>query len=86
MDADDVVRIKELIRKAEAESLKAQGAIDSIRKQWKEEYGTDDPSEIAKEYDKLNEEYETLKKRQDDVYEKLSTAVDWDDIAKRLGR
>lgn len=86
MDASEVFKIKDLIRNAEAESLRAQGAVDSIKKQWKDDYGTDDPVDIAREYDRLNEEYESLKKRQEEVFEKLSTAVDWDDIAKRLGR
>ena len=42
MELKEVERIKDLINKNEIEKAKAQGVKESIKKQWKEKFGTDD--------------------------------------------
>ena len=85
MDANEVMRIKEIINKAKEESLKAQGAISSIKKDWKEKYGTDDYDELKKEYEQLNEKVQNLRNRQAVVMEELQNACDWQAIRDKLG-
>ena len=46
MELKEVERIKDLINKNEIEKAKAQGVKESIKKQWKEKFGTDDVEEI----------------------------------------
>ena len=42
MELKEVERIKDLINKNEIEKAKAQGVKESIKKQWKEKFGTDE--------------------------------------------
>lgn len=85
MNTDEVMRIKELIKKAQEESLKAQGAIASIEKDWKDKYNTDDYEEIKNECDRMNEKLMSLRNRQAVVMEELQNACDWQAIREKLG-
>ena len=84
MDTDEVIRIKEIIKKAQEESLKAQGAIDSIKKEWKEKYGTDDVSQIKKLLSENIDKLEVLRSRKTTVYDELVKSCDWDALSEKL--
>lgn len=84
MDVKEFERIKGLIKKAELESAKAQGAVDSIKKGWMEEFGTDDVNEIRERLKKMREERDLMKERLDNLYSKLESSCDWDALEREL--
>ena len=84
MDTREFERIKNIISKAELESAKAQGKIESIKKTWMDKYGTDDVDEIRKIYDNLLEEKTKLENKMNDLWEKLISSCDWDELERKL--
>lgn len=84
MDAREFERIKGIISKAEMESAKAQGAIDAIKKNWLKEYGTDDVEEIRKKLDELEEERNKLSSKMGELYAKLESSCDWDELGRKF--
>nr|DAI36234.1 MAG TPA: hypothetical protein [Caudoviricetes sp.] len=84
MDVKEFERIKGLIKKAELESAKAQGAVDSIKKGWMEEFGTDDVNKIRERLKKMREERDLMKERLDNLYSKLESSCDWDALEREL--
>lgn len=84
MDAKEYERIKNIISKAELDSAKAQGKIDTIKKTWKEKYGTDDVNEIRKIYDNLLEEKEKLENKMDVLWNKVVDSCDWNALERKL--
>ena len=84
MDTREFERIKNIISKAELDSAKAQGKIESIKKTWMDKYGTDDVDEIRKIYDNLLTEKSKLEKKMEDLWNKLVSSCDWDALEKKL--
>lgn len=84
MDTREFERIKNIISKAELDSAKAQGKIDSIKSNWKEKYGTDDIDEIKKIYENQIEEIEKLEEKMGELWDKIVTSCDWDALEKKL--
>lgn len=85
MKLEQVQRIKEIIDRAEIEKAKAEGAIESIKKKWKETFGTDDINQVEIELEKLMKEKERLEARIKSIKDELVSAYDWESIADELG-
>lgn len=84
MDTREFERIKNLIKKAELESAKAQGVIDNIKKGWREKYGIDDIDSIKNKLDELKEERDHIETRMETLYKKLVESCDWDALEEKL--
>lgn len=84
MDIREFERIKGIISKAEIESAKAQGKIDNIKKSWLKDYGTDDINEIVKIYAELEEKKKNLENRMGELYNKIKSSCDWDELERKL--
>lgn len=84
MNLKEVERIKGLIEKNEIERAKAQGVKESIKKQWKEKFGTDDVEEIKKKLQEMQDELDGANKRLEKLTEKLFNSYDWDKLEEEL--
>ena len=85
MELKEVERIKDLIDKNEIEKAKAQGVKESIKKQWKEKFGTDDVEEIKGKLQEMQGELDTSNKRLETLSNKLFNSYDWDKLEEELG-
>lgn len=85
MDIKKVQEIKETIAKCEIESAKAQGIIENIKKQWKEDYGTDDEKEIEQKLQEMNSELKQSNERLETIYNKLVNSYDWEQLEDEMG-
>ncbi len=85
MELKEVERIKDLINKNEIEKAKAQGVRESIKKQWKEKFGTDDVNEIKEKLQEMQSELENSNKRLQTLENKLFSSYDWDKLEEDLG-
>ena len=84
MTPSEVTRIKELISKAESESLKSQGALDTIKAKWQELYGTDDIEVIKSKKEEMLSQLEKLETRRNVVYDSIVNAHDWEKLSSCL--
>ena len=85
MELKEVERIKDLIDKNEIEKAKAQGVKESIKKQWKEKFGTDDVEEIKGKLQEMQDELDNSNKRLETLSNKLFNSYDWDKLEEELG-
>ena len=85
MELKEVERIKDLINKNEIEKAKAQGVKESIKKQWKEKFGTDDVEEIKGKLQEMQCELDNSNKRLETLSNKLFDSYDWDKLEEELG-
>ena len=84
MDTREFERIKNIISKAEMESVKAQGMLDAIKKDWMKEFNTDDVEEIKKILDELEQERTKLSEKMNELYAKLEASCDWDELGRKF--
>lgn len=84
MDTREFERIKNLIAKAQLENAKAQGVLDNIKEGWRKRYGTDDVEDIIKIHGDLSTKREELRKKMDELYDKLVQSYDWDSVQREL--
>lgn len=84
MNVNEVTRIKELVDKTELESARSEGLMESIKKQWKKDYGTDDINEIKKIKADLETELGKTEERKEVLYDKLINSYDWDTLEEEL--
>lgn len=85
MNLKEVERIKDLINKNEIEKAKAQGVKESIKKQWKEKFGTDDVNEVKVKLQEMQGELDNANKRLEKLADKLFDSYDWDKLEEELG-
>ena len=85
MELKEVERIKDLINKNEIEKAKAQGVKESIKKQWKEKFDTDDVEEIKGKLQEMQGELDNSNKRLETLSNKLFNSYDWDKLEEELG-
>lgn len=85
MDLKEVTRIKDLINKNEIEKAKAQGVKESIKKQWKEKFGTDDVNKVKEKLQEMQGELDNSNKRLQTLTDKLFDSYDWDKLEEELG-
>lgn len=86
MNVDEVMKIKETIKRAQEEALKAQGAIDTIEKDWKETYGTSNIDEINALLLDYTNKLQSLEKKKEIVENDLLNACDWEEVKRKLSR
>ena len=84
MTIEKFEEINSLIEKAEKESAKSEGVIETIKKRWKEDYGFDDLESAEKKLDELTENLETTKARKEKLERKLEESYDWDSLEEEL--
>lgn len=81
---DDLVRIQNLIKKAELESAKAEGQIESIKKEWNKRYGFDSVDEAESKLNELNDKLASLNDKVESLTNDLLTSQNWDELEKEL--
>lgn len=84
MTIEKFEEINSLIEKAEKESAKSEGVIETIKKKWKEDYGFDDLESAEKKLDELTENLETTRARKEKLEKKLEESYDWDSLEEEL--
>lgn len=84
MKVSEIERIKELIKTAELEQAKAQGAKDSIKAEWKKKYGFETLEEAKEKLEELNAGVEKNEKKKEKLMTELSESQDWDKIEEEL--
>lgn len=84
MTIEKVQEIKSLIEKAEKESAKSEGIIESIQKKWKEEFGSDTLEDAKKNLEKLENEQTQYEERLEKIYNDLLNSYDWEELEKGL--
>ncbi len=80
MNIEKINEIKSLISRCEIESAKAQGIIENIKKQWKEEFGTDDEKEVEEKLQEMKTELKQSNERLERLYDKLVNSYDWEQL------
>lgn len=76
--------IKTLIQKAELENAKSEGVIENIKKEWMDEYGTDDPEKIKEILKEKKTDLKTSEDRLDKLYNDLLNSYDWEQLEEDL--
>lgn len=84
MKVSEIERIKDLIKTAELEQAKAQGAKDSIKAEWKKKYGFETLEEAKEKLKELNAGVEKNEKKKEKLMTELSESQDWDEIETEL--
>lgn len=84
MTANELLKIKDLIKKAELESAKAEGQIESIKKEWKEKYNFTSLDKANEKLEELKQELENSTNRLNKVYNELLESQDWDKLEEEL--
>lgn len=84
MKVSEIERIKDLIKTAELEQAKAQGAKDSIKAEWKKKYGFETLEEAKEKLKELNAGVEKNEKKKEKLMAELSESQDWDKIEEEL--
>ena len=65
MKVSEIERIKELIKTAELEQAKAQGAKDSIKAEWKKKYGFETLEEAKAKLEEISSNLEKNEKKKE---------------------
>ena len=73
----DVKKIKEMIQKAEVESAKAQGVIDSIEEKWKKQFGDGSIKTAKEKLAEFKEKIEKQEKKKVELENELENLYDW---------
>jgi hypothetical protein len=84
MTTNELLKIKDLIKKSELESAKAEGQIESIKKEWKEKYGFDSINKAEMKLEELKQELENSNNRLNKLYKELEESQDWDKLEEEL--
>lgn len=84
MTTNELLKIKDLIKKSELESAKAEGQIESIKKEWKEKYGFDSINKAEIKLEELKQELENSNNRLNKLYKELEESQDWDKLEEEL--
>ncbi len=84
MNVKDVERIQGIISEAEIKSAKAQGSLDSVKKQWKELFGKDDIASAKAYLESLKADIEKTQKECEELYNELMQCADWDALEEEL--
>lgn len=79
----DLKRIKEIRKKVQTlnrDKAKAQGAMESIEKRWKQEFGCSNEEEVRAKIEELKEDIERGEGRVKTLMEKVENAYDWSEV------
>lgn len=84
MKTSEMERIKDLIKTAELEQAKAQGAKDNIKADWKKKYDFETLEEAKEKLEELSAEVEKNEKKKEKLMNELNESQDWDKIEEEL--
>lgn len=84
MKTSEIERIKDLIKEAELEQAKAQGAKDSIKAEWKKKYGFETLEEAKAKLEEISSNVEKNEKKKEKLMKELNESQDWDKIEEEL--
>jgi predicted AlkP superfamily phosphohydrolase/phosphomutase len=80
MTASEFEQIKNKIAKEQENAMKAEGALDRIQQQLKQDFNIETDEQIEERMNALENKLDELNKRLDELIEKLESSVDWDSI------
>jgi predicted AlkP superfamily phosphohydrolase/phosphomutase len=80
MTAAEFEQIKNRIAKEQENAMKAEGALERIRQQLKQDFDIETEEQIEERMNALENKLDELNKRLDELIEKLESSVDWDSI------
>jgi len=80
MTASEFEQIKNKIAKEQENAMKAEGALDRIQQQLKQDFNIETDEQIEERMNELENKLDELNKRLDELIEKLESSVDWDSI------
>ena len=83
MDLQEFEKIKDLIKKAEIESAKNQGIIESIEIKWKED-NVDNIEQAEKKLEEMKDNKDKLMQRREKLFTELQNSYDWDKLENDL--
>lgn len=84
MKTSEMERIKDLIKTAELEQAKAQGAKDNIKADWKKKYGFETLEEAKAKLEEISSNLEKNEKKKEKLMNELNESQDWDKIEEEL--
>ena len=80
MTACEFEQIKNKIAKEQENAMKAEGALDRIQQQLKQDFNIETDEQIEERMNALENKLDELNKRLDELIEKLESSVNWDSI------
>jgi hypothetical protein len=80
MNVDQLEIIKEKIEKAKQQKAKAEGALEKILDQWKEEYGCASIEEAQQKHDEISSCIEKEEERLNSLLNELEKITDWGSV------
>jgi len=80
MTASEFEQIKNKIAKEQENAMKAEGALDRIQQQLKQDFNIETDEQIEERMNALENKLDELNKRLDELIEKLESSVNWDSI------
>jgi len=84
MEIKELEQIKKTIAAAELRAAKADGVIEKIKAEWKENYGVDTVEDAQKELDTLSEKITKHRSKQKTLLDELEAMEDWDKLSEEL--
>jgi len=72
--------IKDSVASAKEKKAKAEGAMEKIEENWKEEYSLDSCEEVNNKIHELNDSIEADKKKLEKMYTQLEAITDWEKV------
>ena len=80
MTTSEFEQIKNKIAKEQENAMKAEGALDRIQQQLKQDFNIETDEQIEERMNALENKLDELNKRLDELIEKLESSVNWDSI------
>ena len=80
MTTGEFEQIKNRIAKEQENAMKAEGALDRIKQQLKQDFGIETDEQIQEKLTELEEKLEELNNRFNELTRKLESSVDWNSI------
>ena len=80
MEASDVIEIKRKIVTLKDKKARALGAMDNIKKRWKEEFACSSEEEVVNLIDTMNKEIAENTRRMNILLEKIEKAYPWETV------
>jgi len=80
MTAAEFEQIKNRIAKEQENAMKAEGALERIRQQLKQDFDIETEEQIQEKLTEYEEKLEKLNNRFNELTQKLESSVDWNTI------
>jgi len=80
LNIDQIEEIKRKIDLLKEKKAKAEGAMENIRRRWKEEYGCENEEDVKKKLAALEEEIAEGERRLSVLLTKIEQAYDWSSV------